>query len=82
MDGLEITRLFNGIYNGKKVLITGHTGFKGAWLAFWLRQLGAKVIGYSLAPPTMPSFFDAIQLKKHIIHILGDVRDAKKLKTS
>jgi len=40
--------LFNNIYNGKKVLVTGHTGFKGGWLSLWLKELGTEVIGYSL----------------------------------
>ena len=44
-------------WQGKKVLLTGHTGFKGGWLALWLQTLGAKVTGYALAPPTDPSLF-------------------------
>ena len=44
--------VFNNIYQGKTVLITGHAGFKGSWLSFWLKQLGAKVVGYSLLPDT------------------------------
>jgi len=47
--------LFDGIYKGKNVLVTGHTGFKGSWLAFWLTRMGANVTGYSLAPDTDPS---------------------------
>lgn len=67
--------MFNNIYQGKKVLVTGHTGFKGAWLSLWLTKLGANVIGYSLAPPTNPNLFDISHLKNKIKHILGDVRD-------
>jgi len=71
--------IFNNIYNGKKVLVTGHTGFKGGWLSLWLKELGAEVIGYSLDPPTQPSFFEAVDLKNKVIHIIGDVRDEKYL---
>lgn len=71
--------LFNNIYNGKKVHVTGHTGFKGGWLSLWLKELGAEVIGYSLDPPTQPSFFEAVDLKNKIIHIIGDVKDEKHL---
>lgn len=62
------------VYCGKPVLITGHTGFKGGWLAAWLTKLGAQVIGYSLAPPTKPSLFEAAGLERQITHITGDVR--------
>jgi len=67
------------IYKNKKVLITGHTGFKGSWLSLWLLELGANVIGYSLEPPTHPNLFEALSLNKKLIHIIGDVRDEKKL---
>ena len=67
------------IYKNKKVLITGHTGFKGSWLSTWLTELGADVIGYSLEPPTQPNLFEALSLNKKLIHIIGDVRDEKKL---
>ncbi len=52
--------MFGDIYRGKRVLITGHTGFKGSWLALWLRELGADIIGYSLNPPSNPSHFDLL----------------------
>ena len=67
--------LFNGIYAGKRVLITGHTGFKGSWLALWLHELGAKVIGLALPPNTKPSHFDLIGLKNLVCHVEGDIRD-------
>ena len=59
----------------KRVLVTGHTGFKGGWLATWLHLLGAKVVGYALAAPTTPSLFDTIDLGTLIVSRLGDIRD-------
>lgn len=73
---LKMEKLFDGIFKGKTVLVTGHTGFKGSWLSLWLISLGADVIGYSLPPPTKPSLFLAAKLNEHITHIIGDVRDA------
>jgi len=67
------------IYNGKKVFITGHTGFKGSWLSLWLTSMGAEVCGYALAPNTDPALFDILKLKKRMRHIKADVRDFKKL---
>ena len=67
--------MFNNIYKNKKVLITGHTGFKGSWLAIWLKELGADVVGYSLAPPSEPNNFEATRLQDKITHIHGDIRD-------
>ena len=67
--------LFNNTYEGKKVIITGNTGFKGSWLTFWLLQLGAKVVGYSKDIPTNPSMFEILNLKNLIDHVVGDVRD-------
>lgn len=70
------------IYDGKKVFITGHTGFKGAWLALWLTELGAKVTGFALPPYYEKSLFDLLDLKSKITHIEGDVRDIKHLSQS
>jgi CDP-glucose 4,6-dehydratase len=67
--------LFKGGFQNKKVFVTGHTGFQGSWLTLWLKSLGAKVTGYSLSPPTKPSLFEILQLKKDINHIQGDVKD-------
>jgi len=72
-------KYFRDIYKNKKVLITGHTGFKGSWLSLWLTELGASVIGYSLESPTEPNLFEAINLKDIITQIIGDVRDEEHL---
>ncbi|MDX4027744.1 CDP-glucose 4,6-dehydratase [Aliarcobacter skirrowii] len=69
--------LFSGIYKDKTVLVTGHTGFKGSWLCFWLSQMGAKVIGYSLEAPTNPNHIELLNLD--IVSIIGDIRDLDKL---
>lgn len=66
-------------YHGKRVLVTGHTGFKGSWLSLWLKKLGANVTGYALEPPTKPSLFEICSLGDHIESIIGDVRDGKRL---
>ena len=66
-------------WQGKKVLLTGHTGFKGSWLSLWLQSLGANVIGYALAPPTQPSLFEVAEIESGMISILGDIRDLEKL---
>lgn len=66
---------FGGCYRGKRVLLTGHTGFKGAWLAEWLLSLGAEVTGFALPPPTTPSLFAQLGLASRLRHIEGDVRD-------
>ncbi len=66
-------RLFEGIYRGRRVLITGHTGFKGSWLALWLKELGAEVTGFGLAPPTTPNHWDVVRLP--ITDIRADIRD-------
>mgnify|MGYP005844643477 CR=1 FL=1 len=73
--------MINGIFwKNKRVFITGHTGFKGSWLAVWLQSLGAVVTGYSLDPPTTPSLFELCSLKSLINHNKGDIRDSDRLK--
>ena len=66
-------------YRDKKVLVTGHTGFKGAWLCKILKKAGAEVTGYSLNPPTSPSLFEIAEIEKDINSVIGDVRDYEKL---
>ena len=68
--------MFGGIYRGRKILVTGHTGFKGSWLCEWLLSLGADVCGYALAPPTEPGLFDAMKLGGRMSDRRGDIADA------
>lgn len=67
-------------YRNKKVLVTGHTGFKGSWLCKLLEHYGAEVIGYSLNPPTEPSLFKIANIESDVKSIIGDIRDLSKLK--
>lgn len=66
-------------YHKKKILLTGHTGFKGSWLLLWLTELGADVVGYSLPPPTQPNHFELARLKDKVVHIEGDIRNFENL---
>ncbi len=68
------------IFKNKKIIITGHTGFKGSWLTAWLTILGAKVIGISNNVPTKPSHFETIKIKNKIKNLKADVKDLKKMK--
>ena len=68
---------FSNIYTVKRVLLTGHTGFKGSWLAFWLSQMGADVLGYALEPNTNPNHFSMLDLP--IESVIGDIRDIEHL---
>lgn len=72
--------LFNNIYANKTVLITGHAGFKGAWLSLWLKQLGAKVVGYSLLPQSDTKLYDVLNIKDIIDEsLIADIRDSVRL---
>jgi CDP-glucose 4,6-dehydratase len=66
-------------WQGKRVLLTGHTGFKGSWLSLWLQSLGAQVVGYALAPPTNPSLFEMADVAQGMTSVIGDIRDLAKL---
>jgi CDP-glucose 4,6-dehydratase len=68
--------LFGSAFSGKRVLVSGHTGFKGAWLCEWLLGLGAEVTGLSLPPATDPSLFDQLGLGRRLRHIVGDIQEA------
>ena len=70
---------FANIYRNRRVLVTGHTGFKGSWLALWLNNLGAEVAGYSLDLPSLPSNFELLGLEGCLRHYRGDIRDRDKL---
>ena len=72
--------MFNNAYRGKKVFVTGHTGFKGGWLCVWLKMLGAKVCGYSLIPNYQPSLFEVLDLNVKIDQsVIGNILDERQL---
>lgn len=69
-------------WKGRRVLVTGHTGFKGGWLSLWLTRLGADVTGFSLPAPTDPSFFEQTRLAELVTHVEGDIRDLAALEAA
>jgi len=69
-------------WKGRRVFLTGHTGFKGSWLSLWLNSLGAKVTGYALAPPTEPNLFEQARVEHAIHSICADIRDLNNLKAA
>jgi len=80
LEGMEISPNF---WCGKRVFLTGHTGFKGGWLSLWLHMLGAQVYGYSLEPPTHPNLFEVAQVKSGLAsHTIGDICDRSTLETA
>lgn len=72
--------MFGNIYKNKKIIITGHTGFKGTWLTLWLLKLGAQVIGISKDIPTSPSFFEELNVQKKIKHYQENIKDLENIK--
>lgn len=76
MEDLVMKRPF---WKGKKVLVTGHTGFKGSWLSLWLQHLGADVTGYALQPPTNPSLYEVADVGSGMRSIIADIRDGAEL---
>ena len=81
INKLEMEKIFHGFYKNKIVLITGNTGFQGAWLTLWLKLLGAKIIGYSIDVPTQPSMFELLKLEFKITHVNGDIKNLEKIKS-
>lgn len=77
MEGMVVSPEF---WKGKKVLITGHTGFKGGWLSLWLQNIGAQVIGASLDPPTKPSLYEQARVAEEMLSLCVDIRDLNKIK--
>lgn len=71
---------FGGVFSGRRVLVTGHTGFKGCWLSLWLKELGADVTGISLPPDTEPNMFNAVSLHEVVTHHEQDIKDADAVK--
>ncbi|MDD2366396.1 MAG: CDP-glucose 4,6-dehydratase [Desulfuromonadaceae bacterium] len=74
-----MTVVNNDFWKGKRVFLTGHTGFKGSWFSLWLQRLGANVTGYALAPPTDPSLFEQAGVEQLVTSIIADVRDGDRL---
>ena len=72
---VEIMVVSPSFWRGRRVFLTGHTGFKGSWLSLWLQHLGADVTGYALAPVTTPNLFDLADISSGMKSILGDIRD-------
>lgn len=77
LESMDVNSQF---WNGKSVLVTGHTGFQGSWLSLWLQTMGAKVTGFALAPPTQPSLFEIAQVDKGMSSLTGDVRNLSPLR--
>lgn len=75
-------RLFDGYYSGRRVFVTGHTGFKGSWLTQWLLLLGAEVTGYSIGLPTQPSLYESLGLSGQMQDMRGDVRRFRNVQTA
>ena len=79
MESVAVSPLF---WKGKRVFLTGHTGFKGSWLSLWLQSMGAQVVGYALAPPTNPSLFVVTNAAEGMTSLVGDIRDFSSLSSA
>ena len=79
MEDLVMIQNLQDYYKGKKVFVTGHTGFKGSWLIAWLRQLGASVKGYALAPEYPDGLFELLQIPGWGQSVIADIRDKDRL---
>lgn len=81
-DRIRPNRIDQSFWKGRRVFLTGHTGFKGSWLSLWLHTLGAEVTGYALAPPTSPSLFEGAGVAKTLRSICADIRDFPRLRNA
>ncbi|MCF6245794.1 MAG: CDP-glucose 4,6-dehydratase [Desulfobacula sp.] len=79
MEGVEMIPDF---WKGKRVFLTGHTGFKGSWMSLWLQNMGAKVMGYALSPPSNPNLFEVGHIADSMISLKGDIRNLEKMQRS
>jgi len=77
VESLAVNTAF---WKGRRVLLTGHTGFKGSWLSLWLQSMGAQVTGYALDAPTNPSLFEVAEVAKGMTSIVGDIRDLEHMR--
>jgi CDP-glucose 4,6-dehydratase len=82
VEGLEVNGVNANFWAGRRVFLTGHTGFKGSWLSLWLQSMGAQVHGYALEAPTQPSLFEVAKVADGMASTIGDVRDFAKLQAT
>lgn len=71
-----------GFWKGKRVFLTGHTGFKGSWMSLWLQSLGAQVTGYALAPAGQTNLFDEARIADNMSSVIGDIRNSSRLQSA
>lgn len=78
-SAVSSSRVDPAFWSGKRVFLTGHTGFKGSWMALWLQRMGAHLTGFALPPPTAPALFDVARVGERMSSIIGDIRDQRAL---